>query len=206
MRRREFIRVVGWAAVAWPLTARAQPRMPTIGVLMQSVPDDTEYQSRLADFVAQMHELGWDDGRNVRIIVHWGYRNPDRVAAEAKALIDLEPNVILTTNTATTQALQKQTRTLPIVFASISDPLASGVVTSLAHPDAKVTGFSNYEFSVGAKWLELLKSAAPNLARILVLTQPNNDGNPAADERDHVRVSGERAAILLGQCRRCCGA
>ena len=179
MKRRAFITLLGGSAVGWPLAARAQQlhQPPIIGVLMQSAPDDTEYQTRLAVFLDQMQELGWKDGRNVRIVIVWGYRNPERIIAGAQELIDLQPSLILATNTITARALKKKTTSVPIIFAGTSDPLASGIVSSLAHPDGNVTGFSNYEFSMGGKWLELLKSVAPNLNKVLVLMQPKNDGN-----------------------------
>ena len=178
MKRREFIAVLGSAA-AWPLAVPAQQphQPPMVGVLMQSAPDDTEYQTRLAAFLDQMQELGWKDGRNVRIVIVWGYRDPERIIAGAQELIDLQPNLILATNTITARALKKKTTSVPVIFAGTSDPLTSGIVSSLAHPDGNITGFSNYEFSVGGKWLELLKTVAPNVNQVLVLMQPKNDGN-----------------------------
>jgi putative ABC transport system substrate-binding protein len=179
VRRRDFISLLGGAGAAWPLDAHAQlpMRTPLVGVLIQFGADDPEYQRRMTGFLTDMRELGWIDGRNVRIEVRGISRDPAKLAAEAQRLVGLRPQVILATSTVTAQVLQKQTDTVPIVFAGASDPLASGLVTSLAHPSGNITGFSNFEFSVGAKWLELLKQAAPNINHVLVLMQPSNDGN-----------------------------
>ena len=197
MRRRDFIKVIAGSAVAWPLAARAQQttRTPLVGVLMQSGSDDPKYQQRLAAFVSRMHELGWDDDRNVKIDIRWGGMDPDKLTTEAQDLVGLQPQVILATNTVTAQILKKQTAAVPIVFAGTSDPLASGLVSSLAHPSGNVTGFSNFEFSIGAKWLELLKQAAPNVNRVAVLMQPSNDGNRGL--MDAVETAAHRTSVGL---------
>jgi putative tryptophan/tyrosine transport system substrate-binding protein len=176
MRRREFITLIGGLA-AWPLAAGAQQPdgMRRIGVLSNR--DEHEGQADLAAFRERLHDLGWSDGRNVLIEAYFTGRDRSRLVAEAAELLGHEASVIVTSSTIATQAVQKQTSTVPIVFASASDPVASGLVASLAHPGGNVTGFSNVEFSFGAKWLELLKQVAPSVNRVLVMLQPDNDGN-----------------------------
>src|SRR5579863_7505792 len=176
MRRREFVTLIGGVA-AWPLAARAQQPngMRRIGVLSNR--DEHEGQADLAAFRGRLHDLGWSDGRNVLIEAYFTGRDRSRLVAEAAELLGHEASVIVTSSTIATQAAKKQTSTVPIVFASASDPVASGLVASLAQPGGNVTGFSNVEFSFGAKWLELLKQVAPSVNRVLVMMQPDNDGN-----------------------------
>lgn len=177
MRRRDFITLLGGAA-AWPLAARAQSdRMPRIGVLQPVIESDSEARARIGAFLQRLKEFGWTEGGNLQIEYRWAGRDPVRQQAAAKELVRLEPNVIVTNSTPLTQVLQGETSTIPILFAGATDPLASGLVKSLAHPGGNVTGFTNFEFSVGGKWLELLKQIAPGVDRLLVLMQPDNDGN-----------------------------
>lgn len=177
MRRREFIWLVGGAAVAWPLAVRAQSSIPFVGVLLWASADEPATQDRLAAFIARMRELGWHDKENIRFDFRWAGRNRGSAIAEARQLVALQPKAIIAGNTVTTQILQKQTDRVPIVFGAASDPLRSGLVTNLAHPGGNVTGFSNFEFSMGGKWLQLLKQVAPSVKRVLVMMQPNNAGN-----------------------------
>ena len=179
MNRRKLITLLGGAAATWPVVARAQPadKVKLVTVMMVSEADDPSYQARIVAFQQRLQDFGWTDGRNIRIHYSWVGRDTLRMRAAAKELVKLEPNVIVTTNTVSTQMVQQVTDTLSIVFAGGTDPLASGLVASLAHPGRNVTGFSNFEFSLGAKWLELLRQVAPGTKRVLVLTQPANDGN-----------------------------
>jgi putative ABC transport system substrate-binding protein len=179
MNRREFITLFSGAAATWPLAARAQQldRMPLIGILQPVIETDAEGRARVAAFAQQLEELGWIEGRNVRFEYRWAGRDPGRQQVAAKELVRLEPNMIVTNSTPATQVLQNETNTIPILFAGATDPLASGLVKSLAHPGGNVTGFTNFEFSVGGKWLELLKQIAPGVDRVLVLMQSGNDGN-----------------------------
>jgi putative ABC transport system substrate-binding protein len=181
MKRRQFI--VGLAgAAAWPLVARAQQpggRMRRIGVLMPATADDAEYQTRLRAFVQRLAELGWTDGRNVRIDTRWTGDNVDDARKRAAELAALAPEVILGHGGATVAALLQATRTVPIVFPSVSDPVARGLVDSLARPGGNVTGFMNVEFSMGAKWLELLKQIAPGVKRAAVFRDPANPSQTA---------------------------
>ena len=175
MRRRDFITVVGGAAAAWPLAARAQQReqMRRIGVLMNLTADDAEGQGRLAAFMQGLQEAGWSVGRNVRVDLRWGGGDPELYRSHAAELVALAPDVILAAGAIVTRALQRATRTIPIVFANAVDPVGMGFVASLARPGGNVTGFTVFEFSMGGKWLELLKQIAPGITRAAVLRDPS---------------------------------
>jgi putative ABC transport system substrate-binding protein len=168
MRRREFIRLLGGAA-AWPIAARAQQRglLRRIGVLMSWDESDPVIKTFLSGFVQGLAELGWTDGGNVRMEVHWAGGNADRLRMFAKELVDLQPDVILATSTPATAALQQTTRTIPIVFAGISDPVGAGFVASLPRPGGNLTGFINMEGAFGGKWLEVLTEIAPRIRRAI---------------------------------------
>jgi len=170
MRRREFITLLGGAAAAWPLAARAQQgeRMRRIGVLM-AIAADSEGQARHTAFVQGLQELGWSDGRNVRLDTRWGAGNTDRVREYAVELVALAPDVILAAGGAAVPSLLQATRTMPIVFTQTSDPVGAGFVDSLARPGGNVTGFLGFEYGIGAKWLELLKEIAPRVTRAAVI-------------------------------------
>jgi len=176
MNKREFITLLGGAAAAWPLAARAQQGEPMrrIGVLMNAAADDPEYQARLAAFLQALQQLGWSDGHNVRIDIRWGAGNPDTMRKYAAELVALAPEVILTTTSAATTALQQATRTVPIVFSMVLDPVGGGIVESLARPGGNTTGFMQFEFSLSGKWLELLKQIAPGVTRAAVFRDPSN--------------------------------
>ena len=178
MRRREFIAVLGGAMVAWPLAARAQQpeRIRRIGMLMNLAADDPESQRRMTAFVQGLQQLGWTDGRNVRIDVRWGAADADRYRRYAAELVALEPDVILAATAAVTGVMRRATRTVPIVFVQVIDPVGGGFVESLARPGGNVTGFMQYEYGLSGKWLELLKEIAPGVTRAAVLRDP---GDPA---------------------------
>ena len=175
MRRREFIAAVG-GAVAWPLAAHAQQpeRTRRIGVLMNVAADDPEGQPAVAAFQQALHQLGWSDGRNVRIDVRWGENDVDRDRKYAGELVALAPDVILASGTLSVTALQRVTRAVPIVFVRVSDPVGAGVVDTLARPGGNVTGFMNFEYSLSGKWLELLKQIVPRLTHAAVLRDVAN--------------------------------
>jgi putative ABC transport system substrate-binding protein len=177
VRRREFITLVGGAA-AWPLAARAQQaeRMRRIGVLINRAPDNKEGQARLAAFQQALQQLGWSDGRNARIDVRWGADDADRERKYAAELIALAPDIILAGGTVSAAAAQQASRSVPIVFASVSDPVGAGFVDSLARPGGNVTGFMSFEYSLSGKWLELLKEVAPGVKRAAVLRDAANPG------------------------------
>ncbi len=174
MRRREFIILLGGAAVAWPLAARAQQadRMRRVGVLVSRIADDPEEQARLAAFVQGLQKLGWTEGRNVRIDYRWAAGDADRSRTYAAELVALAPDVIVAAGSQSVAALEQTTRTVPIVFASVVDPVGAGYVPSLARPGGNATGFTAFEYSLSGKWLELLKEIAPNLTRIAILRDP----------------------------------
>ena len=170
MKRRDFITLLG-ATAAWPLAARAQQReqMRRIGVLMNLTADDAEGQGRLAAFMQGLQEAGWSVGRNVRVDLRWGGGDPELYRSHAAELVALAPDVFLAAGAIVTRALQRATRTIPIVFANAVDPVGMGFVASLARPGGNVTGFTVFEFSMGGKWLELLKQIAPGITRAAVL-------------------------------------
>ena len=173
MKRREFITLIGGAAAAWPLAARAQPtteRVRRIGVLMSTTADDPEGQARIAAFHQGLQERGWTLGRNARVDVRWGAFDADSSRHYATELVALAPEVIVASASAAMGALQ-QMRTVPIVFVSIIDPVGAGFVESLARPGGNVTGFSLFEYGLSGKWLELLKEIAPSVTRAAVLRE-----------------------------------
>jgi putative tryptophan/tyrosine transport system substrate-binding protein len=174
MRRREFITLVGSAAATWPLTVRAQQpnRMRLIGVLMGYAESDPGAQFELAVFRSALSKLGWTEGSSLRIELRWGAGDPDRTTTFAKELVGLRPDVILGQTTPVTDALGRETRTIPIVFVSVSDPIASGFAASLARPGGNVTGFALFESALGGKWVELLKEIAPRTVHMATLFNP----------------------------------
>jgi putative tryptophan/tyrosine transport system substrate-binding protein len=174
MQRRAFITLFAGAAVARPRAARAQQidRMRRIGVLMAVAADDPEGQARLTMFVKALQQLGWTDGRNIRIDVRWGAVDADRYRKHADELVALVPDVILAGSSAALAPLQRTTRTVPIVFAGVADPVGAGYVDSLARPGGNVTGFALFEYGIAGKWLELLKQIAPAVTRAAVMRDP----------------------------------
>jgi len=181
MRRREFIALFGGAAAAWPLPARAQQaeRMRRIGVLIPGPADDGEFQARLAAFLQGLQQLGWTDGRNVRIDTRWGTRDADITRKNAGELVALGPDVVMALTSAAVGALLQATRTVPMVFAIVADPVGAGYVESLARPGGNATGFTGFEYALGGKWLELLKEIAPRTARVAVLRDSAIAAGPA---------------------------
>ena len=173
MKRRDFITLLGGAA-AWPLGASAQQpeRMRRIGVLLLATADDLEFQARLAAFVQALQQLGWTDGDNLRIDIRWGAGDAERMRRYAAELVALAPDAILAAGGATVGPLLQATRTAPIVFTMTPDPVGAGFVESLARPGGNVTGFTNFEYGIGVKWLELLKEIAPRVTRAAFLRDP----------------------------------
>jgi putative ABC transport system substrate-binding protein len=175
MRRREFITLLCGSAAAWPLAVGAQQpeRMRRIGVLLAAAADDAEFQARIGAFLQGLQQLGWTDGRNVRIDTRWATTNADDIRRHAAELAALAPDVILAaTGTVTVAPLLQATRTVPIVFVSVIDPVGAGFVDSLARPGGNATGFTVFEYGMSGKWLELLKEIAPRLTRAAVLRDP----------------------------------
>jgi putative ABC transport system substrate-binding protein len=174
MRRREFISLVGGVGAGWPLTVRAQQgeRMRRIGVLMSLAESDPEAQARVTAFRKGLQAAGWAEGRNVRIDIRWAASDAALMQRFAKELVALQPDLILSHNTPTTANLLQQTRTVPIIFVVVSDPVGSGFVASFPRPGGNVTGFTNIEPTMAGKWLELLKEIAPSVARAALLFNP----------------------------------
>jgi putative ABC transport system substrate-binding protein len=175
IRRREFIFTLGGAAVVWPLAARTQQpeRMRRVGVLMNGAATETMPQSYVAAFVQELRQLGWTEGRNLHIDVRWNAGDAALARIYAAQLIGLTPDVILTASTTNLTVIQQATNTVPVVFAQVSDPVEQGFVASITKPGGNITGFSMYEFSVGGKWVDLLKEIAPSLARVAVMFNPD---------------------------------
>jgi putative ABC transport system substrate-binding protein len=192
MRRREFIALVGGTAVSWSPAALAQQRQRRVGVMM-SVADDDEGQRRLRAFRAGLEHAGWSENRNVRLDVRWSMIDADRAMAAAKELIGAGPDAILTSGTAATAAMRQATDTLPVVFTVVSEPVEQGFVRSLARPGGNMSGFTNFEPSLGAKWVELLKTIAPQVKRAALIFNPQTAPFAALISR-----SAEAAAVTLG--------
>jgi putative tryptophan/tyrosine transport system substrate-binding protein len=174
VKRRDFIRLLGGAAAAWPLAARAQQgeRVRRIGVLMSQAANDPEGQARVAALLQGLEELGWNVDRNVQIDSRWAAGDSERFRQYAMELVALAPDVVLASTTPGVRELQQATRTVPIVFVAVADPVAAGFVDSLARPGRNATGFSVFEYGISGKWLELLKEIAPRVTRAAILRDP----------------------------------
>ncbi len=174
IQRRDFIKVIVGSTAAWPLPLRAQQpeRTRRIGVLMNLAADDPLAQARLTAFLQGLQELGWTDGGNARIDIRWGAADADRYRTYAAELVALAPDVLLAASGATMPALTQATRTVPIVFVLVPDPVGSGFVATLARPGGNTTGFTQFEFGLSGKWLEVLKEIAPRVTRAAILRDP----------------------------------
>ena len=181
MRRRDFIKVTAGSVAAWPFTVRAQQgeRMRHIGVLLGAAADDMEFQAWVGAFRQALQELGWIDGRNVRIDTRWATNNAAGIRKHAEELAALAPDVILAPGASTVGPLLQATHTVPIVFPIMADPVAGGFVDSLARPGGSATGFMLFEYSISGKWLELLKQIAPGVTRVAVLGDTSTPTGPA---------------------------
>jgi putative tryptophan/tyrosine transport system substrate-binding protein len=174
VRRREFIARLAGAA-AWPVVAGAQQsdRVRRVGVLMGADENDPEAKARFSEFMKELAELGWTDGRNLQIDIRWAGANADRARVYAKELVALEPDVLLAQTTAPAASLQQETKTIPIVFAGISDPIGAAWVAGLSSPAGNITGLLNLDVSIGEKWLELLLKIAPDIKRAAAMFHPD---------------------------------
>jgi putative tryptophan/tyrosine transport system substrate-binding protein len=193
MRRREFVTLLGSAAAAWPLAARAQQqqRVRRLSVFLNLPESDPEFQARMGGLRQALEKLGWTEGRNIRID-HIEAGSADRFSLVAKEMVALSPDVILTGSGPVTAAVQRETRSIPIVFTATSDPVGGGLVGSLAHPGGNITGFLLYEASITGKWLAMLKEIAPQLTRVALV------GNPRTVPFDYYLHEGEAIAPSLG--------
>src|SRR5215831_6705582 len=180
MKRRQFITLVGGAAATWPLAAPAQQaeRMRRIGVLTPFAADEAEGHARLTAFAQALQQSGWAVGQNVQIDYRWGDGKPATMRKYAAELIALAPDVVLASSSASLAPLLEATRTVPIVFAGVGDPVAAGYVESLARPGGNATGFTVYEYSIGGKWLELLKEVSPRVTRVAVIRDSSIAAGP----------------------------
>jgi putative tryptophan/tyrosine transport system substrate-binding protein len=174
LNRRGFMRLIGGTAVGWPLAAGAQQteRIRRLGVLMAVAESDADVRSGIALFQQRLQELGWKDGRNIRIDYRWGDADAGRIQALAKELVALQPDVLVAHSTPSAKGLLQATRSIPIVFLTVTDPLGQGLVASLSHPGGNITGFSVFEFSLGTKWVEVLKQIAPGTRRVTAIFNP----------------------------------
>ena len=173
-RRREFITLIGGAAV-WSITAHAQQskRMRRVGVLLPATADDLEFQARVGAFAQELRQLGWSIGQNIQIETQWATSNIDAIRTRAAELVALTPDVVLASGDSAVGALQQVTRTMPIVFVVVTDPIGAGFAQTLAHPGGNATGFLAFEYGISIKWLELLKEVAPYVRRAVVLRDPS---------------------------------
>jgi ABC-type uncharacterized transport system substrate-binding protein len=180
VRRRDFIKGIAGSTVVWPLSARAQrEQMKSIGILLPGTADDPVFQARLVAFYQELALLGWTIGRNVRIEPRWATANADELRRHAGELAAFAPDVILATGDSTIPPLLQATRTIPVVFPLAADPVGAGFVDSLARPGGNATGFMIFDYTMGGKWLELLKEIAPNVTRVAVLRDPANPSQTA---------------------------
>jgi ABC-type uncharacterized transport system substrate-binding protein len=176
VKRREFMAVLGGAVTAWPLAARAQQpgeRMRRIGLLSVFAESDTEGQAWIRELIQRLQELGWVNGRNVQIDFRFAGADAARISALATQLIELRPDMIFAATTNAAAALRQQTLSIPIVFVQVADPVGQGFVTNLARPEGNITGFTNFEFSIGGKWLQVLRECAPGVSAVAVVFDPN---------------------------------
>jgi putative ABC transport system substrate-binding protein len=201
LKRRDFVTLLGGAAAAWPLAARGQQSNQTrrVGVLMGPGESDPEAQSEITTFRRALQDLGWVGGRNVRIAYRWADGDVNRMRTFARELITLQPEAILAVTTPVAAALVQETRTVPIVFVRVSDPL--GFVDSLAKPSGNVTGFSNFQPSLAGKWVQLLKEIAPAVARVAIMFNPATTPNSGIDFLRFAEDAGPSAGVQVNAAR-----
>ena len=174
MRRRDFITLIGGAATGWPLAARAQQATPIrlVGMLMGFAETDAAAQSLVSEFTSELTRLGWKSGSNLRIELRWGAGDTDRIRALANELVGLQPDALFGQTTPVIDALAHETKKIPIVFVTVSDPVGGGFATSLTHPGGNITGFTFVESAMGGKWVELLREIAPRTRHVALLFNP----------------------------------
>ncbi len=202
MKRREFISLIGGAAAAWPLAARAQDpgRVRRIGVLFAFFDYDPESQARIAAFQQELENLGWREGQNIQIEYRWASGDAERFRAFAAELVAARPDVLVAHASPSAEALARATRTIPIIFVAVSDPVASGLAASLSEPGGNATGFTNFETSMGAKWVEFLKELSPRLARVALLFNPATAPGRGSTYLQSVEAAARSFGIELDAC------
>ena len=174
MKRREFITLLGGAATAWPVLVRAQERVNRISVLIPIAASDPDVQPRVMTFQRALQELGWTVGRNLQIDYRWTGADAGHIRAYAREAVEAAPDLIVADGATIVSMLKQETRTLPVVFLNVSDPVGAGLVDSLAHVGGNITGFSAFEYPTSGKWLELLKEIAPHVTRVAIIQNPEN--------------------------------
>jgi putative tryptophan/tyrosine transport system substrate-binding protein len=195
MRRREFIAGLGSVA-AWPRAAGAQQpdRVRRIGVLRSGDENDSAAKVRHSAFTQALADLGWSDGRNVRMDLRWGGGDTNKMRALAQELVGLQPDIIVTGGTPSTSAIQRETRTIPVVCVNVTDPVASGIIARLDRPGGNITGLANHEASLGGKWLELLSEIAPGLKRVAIMFNP--DTTPASSYMPSLEAAARSLKVV----------
>jgi putative ABC transport system substrate-binding protein len=203
VRRREFVKLLGGVAASAPFAARAQQpgKLPVVGVLLANAKEHPLAAPSVAAFTTALAELGWSDGNNIRIDYRWAASDLARMQTFARELVGEQPKVILAQNTAVVAALRRETKTIPIVFISISDPVQSGFVESLAHPGGNITGFANFEPSLTGKWIELLKDIVPRLARASYLFYPDTVALNFAQQPLELAARSHRIELIAAPAR-----
>ena len=199
LKRRGFITLIGGAAVTWPLAARAQQpeRMRRIGLLIPFAESDAKAQAQVTAFREGLQQLGWTAGGNVQFEYRWAVGEVGQIRTFAKELVELQPDVILARTTPVTAALLSETRTIPITFVVVSDPVGDGFVASLSRPGGNVTGFTNVEETLGGKWLELLKGIAPGVARVAVMFNPKTSPGGGSYYMRLIKDAAESIAVKM---------
>ena len=197
MRRREFLTLVGGAAASWPLAAHAQQPVgiKRVGVLMGTADNDPDQKAVVSVFSQALADLGWKEGTNIHIEYRWAAGDPARLPALSTELARLTPDVIFAQGTPATTALRRAAPTTSVVFVNVSDPVSTGLVSSLAHPGGNITGFTNYEFSMGGKWLEILKEISPSVVRVAVIYNPDNP--VMSGNLNSIEVAGPKLGVRV---------
>jgi putative tryptophan/tyrosine transport system substrate-binding protein len=198
VKRREFIAGLG-GVVAIPHVAGGQERLRRIAMLMPGEEEDPAAQALMSDFLKGLGDLGWSNGRNVRLDLRWAGRNVDKMRRHAKELVELNPDVIVVSSGPVTRAVRERTRTIPIIFMAVGDPVAGGLVQSISRPEGNTTGVTNLFVSLAEKWLELLKEAAPRMKRVAVLVEVDSAGPLQANYINLIEAGAARTAVTVSR-------
>jgi putative tryptophan/tyrosine transport system substrate-binding protein len=197
MRRREFITCFGCGAIALPVAVAAQPSVRRVGVLFSFAPGDAQQQPNITALIQGLQDFGWRQGHNIQLDFRFGAGDPSRMEAYASDLVNEGPDVLFGNGTAVVTALRQSTNSIPIVFVHISEPVSGGFVSNLARPGGNITGFTNFEFSMGGKWLELLKEVAPELRHVALIFNPHTAPGGGAQYRRSIEVAAPTFSVSL---------